>query len=94
MTQRTPHGYAHIHAYRTWLDEHDELLLKSAVGPSCTALTQPMSVESIAVCLGRSISAVQARASKLGVELATREYLQALKDEQQRLADEFVERNI
>jgi len=93
MTKRTEHGYQHIHAYRTWLPEHDELITAVAKGAS-TSLDQTVSVEVLATCLGRSITACIKRAQKLGVVLMTQEQIDTERAECERLAQEFVDRYI
>jgi hypothetical protein len=93
MTKRTEHGYQHIHAYRTWLPEHDELITAVAKGAS-TSLDQTVSVEVMATCLGRSTSAILKRAQKLGVALMTQEQIDAERAEDERVAQEFLDRYI
>lgn len=76
MTKRTPYGYQHIHAYRSWLPEQDELLRLIAVkGRDTTALNSTMSAEQLSVCLGRSPSSILKRAAKLEVPIYTQEQL-------------------
>jgi len=93
MTKRTEHGYQHIHAYRTWLPEHDELITAVAKGAS-TSLDQTVSVEVLATCLGRSTSAIVKRAQKLEVVLLTQREIDAEREMDEKLAREFVERNL
>ena len=76
MTQRTPTGYTHIHAYRTWLPEHNELLRIVALkGRDTTALNNTMSLEALSVCLGRSPTAIAKQAAKLEVVILDKQQL-------------------
>lgn len=77
MTQRIPHGYQHANAYRTWLPEHIELLQAIALkGRGYAALSSTTSLESIAVCLGRSETAVAKIAAKMQLCILTRQQLE------------------
>lgn len=95
MTDRTPYGYQHARAYRTWLPEQEEFLRVIAYkGRDSTALSQTMSLEAAAVVLGRSPPSVATRAAKLEVSILTQEQL----DHERKLieldAKEFVDRYI
>jgi capsule polysaccharide export protein KpsE/RkpR len=95
MTKRTAHGYQHIHAYRTWLPEQEELLRVLALkGRDNTALKQTMSVEALSVCLGRSPSSIAKRAAELEVVLLTDEQLAAERARIEQDAADFVSRTL
>lgn len=77
MTKRTPHGYQHPNAYRTWLPEQEELLRIVAVkGRDSTALRQTMSLESLSVVLGRSPSSIARKAAELEVTIWSNEQIE------------------
>lgn len=77
MTKRTPHGYQHPNAYRTWLPEQDEVLrIVAFKGRDTTALNQTMTLESLSVVLGRSPSSIARRAAELEVCILSNEQLE------------------
>jgi 3-deoxy-D-manno-octulosonate 8-phosphate phosphatase KdsC-like HAD superfamily phosphatase len=95
MTKRTPYGYTHNRAFRTWLPEQEELLRIIAYkGRDATALSQTMSLEALAVVLERSPSSIATRAAKLQVNILSQEQL----DQERALieldAKDFVDRYI
>lgn len=95
MTKRTPSGYQHPNAYRSWLEEHDTLLRTVACkGLDTTALNQVVSAETLAVCLGRSATSIVRRGEKLGVHIMTNDELKGAFDDIQREAQEFVDKYI
>lgn len=95
MTQRNMSGYQHVHAYRTWLPEQNELLRVIAVrGRDSTSLDHTMSLEKLSVCLGRSPTAISRQAEKLGVEILSEQEIADARAAIQNEADEFVSRYI
>lgn len=91
MTKRTPYGYQHPNAYRTWLPEQDEIL-RVVSYKGATALNSTVSLETLSVALGRPVGAFSKRASKLGLKLLSQEELDALKAQVEKDAEDFVSR--